>query len=96
MNTMINDPNTLTNDAVLEQVRQFVTESFLYRHPGLELADDANLLELGIIDSLGVVELVTEVEQQFEISVTDVDVTEENFGSIASVADYVRRRTAEA
>jgi acyl carrier protein len=85
----------MNDTLVVEHVRRFVAESFLYRHPGLQVSDDDNLLELGVIDSLGVVELITEVEQEYEISVQDLDVTEENFGSVTRVAEYVRRRAAE-
>jgi len=46
------------------------------------------------MDSLGFVELVEEVRTRYAISVADVDITEENFGSIAAIADYVGRKRA--
>lgn len=82
----------MTNAQVLDHVRRFVTDNYLYRFPDVTLTDDLNLLEAGVIDSLGVIELVGEVEGQFAITVRDIDVTEENFGSVTGVADFVARQ----
>lgn len=79
---------------VVDHIRQFVAEHYLYRHPDVVLTDDLNLLESGIIDSLGVIELVGEVEQLFGVPVQDIDVTEENFGSVEGVARFVERQRA--
>ena len=40
------------------EMRSFLEENFLYMHPNVELKDDDNFLALGVIDSLGFVELV--------------------------------------
>jgi acyl carrier protein len=83
-----------TDTKVLTELREFVEESFLYMRPGLALADDDKLLELGIIDSLGFVELVEEVQQRFGIEVQDVEINEDNFGSLASLAAFVNGKRA--
>jgi acyl carrier protein len=77
------------------QLREYIEQNFLYLRPGVELTDEDDLLEAGVIDSLGFVELVEEVQSRFSVTVQDVDITEENFGSIAAIARYVEeRRTA--
>ncbi len=64
-------------------------------HPGVELKDEDDLLSKGIIDSLGFVELVEEIQSKYGLSVEDVDITEDNFGSIEAMAGYVEgKRTA--
>ena len=78
--------------SVRTELRAFVEESFLYLHPGLELGDDDPLLELGVVDSLGFVEIVEEVQSRYGVSVRDTDITEENFGSIAAIAAFVEAR----
>jgi acyl carrier protein len=78
--------------SVRTELRAFVEESFLYLHPGLELGDEDRLLELGVVDSLGFVEIVEEVQSRYGVSVRDTDITEENFGSIASIAAFVEAR----
>jgi acyl carrier protein len=76
------------------QLRAFVERTFLYLHPDVELEDDADLLTLGVIDSLGFVELVEEVQSRFGIEVSDHEITEENFGSIDGIARFVDRKAA--
>jgi acyl carrier protein len=79
---------------VAERVRQYVVDNFLYMHPGYVLADEDALLGKGIIDSLGVMELISFVEDELGVAVADTDVTEQNFQSVASVARYVMSRRA--
>lgn len=81
-------------DDVKGQMRAYIEENFLYLKPGVELRDGDGLLEAGILDSLGFVELVEEVQSRFGITVEDLDITEENFGSIDSIARYVETRRA--
>jgi acyl carrier protein len=81
-------------DAVRREARSFIEANFLHLHPGLELGDDDDLLELGVIDSLGFVELVEEIESRYGIAVQDIEITEEHFGSIAAIARFVETRRA--
>ena len=84
----------MSSTTVRTEVRDYIEENFLYLHPGVELADDASLLEAGVIDSLGFVELVEEVQGRYGIAVQDVEITEENFGSIAAITRYVEAKQA--
>ena len=54
---------------VLQRTREFITENYLYMRPNAQLADEDRLLEKGIIDSMGVVELVEFLEQEFSVEV---------------------------
>jgi acyl carrier protein len=85
-----------TGTDLRRELRAYVEETFLYLHPGVELADDDEFLVLGIIDSLGFVELVDEVQARYGIAVQDVEITEENFGSLDALAAFVERKRAEA
>ena len=76
---------------VRPEIRAFIEENFLYMHPGVELGDGDDLLTLGIVDSLGFVELVEEVQRRYGVAVEDVEITEENFGSIDAMVAYVER-----
>jgi acyl carrier protein len=51
--------------------------------------DDTDLLELGVVDSLLMVSLVTFCETEFAISIEVDELSEENFKSIAAVAEFV-------
>jgi acyl carrier protein len=81
---------------VRTELRKYIEENFLYLHPGLELKDDDQFLTLGIVDSLGFVELVEEVQARYAITVEDVEITEENFGSIDAIVAYVEQKRRSA
>jgi len=83
-----------TDTGVKAEIRSYVEENFLYMHPGLEVSDTDNLLALGVMDSLSFVELVEEVQERYGISVQDVEITEENFGSIGALTRYIEGKKA--
>lgn len=60
---------------------------------GGDLDVNENLLAAGIVDSLGVLRLVSFVEEKFGIEVADEDVTLENFQSIQSMVDYIEQHS---
>lgn len=77
----------------IEVVRKFILQKFpLARRRNITDAD--NLLETGVIDSLGVLEIVTFLQEEFSIEAQDDDLTPENFQSITSVARFVGQRTS--
>lgn len=82
-------------DQVRKEMRAFIEDNFLYLDPDATLADDQDLLAAGIVDSLGFVELVEEVESRYEVGVQDIEITEENFGSVDSIVRYVERKRVE-
>jgi acyl carrier protein len=57
------------------------------------LGNDEPLLNNGLIDSLGILEVVTFVEKEFGIIVSDEDLLPENFGSIRSLTNFVHNKT---
>jgi len=77
---------------VLTRTRDYVQETFLYMRPGFALGDHDRLLEKGVIDSMGVLELIDFLQTAFRVAIRDEDVTEENFGTLADVARYVASR----
>ena len=73
-------------------VRQFIGENFLFRDDGDAITHDASLLDAGIIDSTGVLELVCFLETTFGIEVQDGEMLPENLDSIRAIANYVDRK----
>ena len=78
--------------SVTEQIRSYVREHLLYGDDSVPLDDAASLLDEGIVDSTGVVELVLFVESRFGVVVEGNEVTPENFDSIAQLAAYVAKK----
>ena len=74
---------------VISLVRAYVQENFLYMLPDFVLADDDRLLERGVVDSMGVVEMIAYIEEQFGIEAAEEEISEANFGSLTSIARFV-------
>jgi acyl carrier protein len=77
-------------------VRKFIADSFMYREGVESLKDNDSLLEHGLIDSTGVLELVFFLEKTFSFKVRDDEVLPENLDSIQQIAAFVSRKTATA
>ena len=76
---------------IREQVRTFVRSNF-YVPETVTLSDDVSLLEQGIIDSTGVLELVTFIEDSFGISIDDAEMVPQNLDSVERIATFVGRK----
>jgi len=77
-----------------EHIRDFVARSLLYSDTGFTYADDASFLQEGILDSLGVMELVAFVQETFDVKVYQQEVTTAHFDSVAKLAAFVRQKQA--
>jgi len=75
-----------------QDLRNFVVENFLFGQTQTPFADGDSLLDAGIIDSTGVLELVMFVEQRFGITVADDELSPENLDSIARLVDFIGRK----
>ena len=82
-------------DDVLAAARAFVGETFLYTLPDVVLDPGEPLLDGGIVDSMGVMEMVEWISSTFGVYVEDHEIVEENLGSLASIARYVVEKTRE-
>lgn len=78
-----------------ERIKEFILDHFpLARKRGLRVTDQ--LLESGVVDSLGVIDLVTFMEQEFSIIIVDEELVPENFQTIEQLAAFVRSKCHEA
>ena len=77
---------------ITERVRGFVQENFLYMRPDFELSADDHLLERGVVDSLGVVEVLAIIENEFGVCAAEEEISEANLGSLRSIARFVMRK----
>jgi len=76
-----------------EELRQFVTDNFLFGKNSGGLADHDSFLDKGIIDSTGVLELVAFLDQRYGIHVQDQDLVPENLDSIDNLARFIGSKT---
>jgi acyl carrier protein len=73
-------------------VRGFIAENFLFR-PETDLPGPESLIEKGIVDSTGVLELVAFLEDRFGMEIPDTDIVPANLDSIDAIVRYVAART---
>jgi acyl carrier protein len=74
-----------------DKVRRFIVENFLFgEDEGLK--NDTSFLEEGVIDSTGILELVSFLEEEFTITIEDEELIPENLDSINYVVSYVERK----
>jgi acyl carrier protein len=83
-----------SNSEVRAAIRAFVVDNFFVTDPAA-LAEEDSLVEQGIVDSTGVLELVAFLEQRFGVHVEDVDLVPDNLESIAHMAAFVGRKQRE-
>jgi len=72
-------------------VRRFIVENFLLGDDA-DLTNSQSLLQTGVIDSTGVLELVMFIEQEYGIAVADDEMLPENLDSIANISDFIGRK----
>ncbi len=77
------------------RIRAFLDENFPPATDGQVHPADLSLLESGVIDSMGVLLLVTWLEQEFGLVVDDDEVLPENLDSIAAIDGFVARKRVE-
>lgn len=80
----------MEESVVAGQIRSFLTRQFpLIKNVG----DEQPLLGGGLIDSLGILDVVSFLESEFNIAVADEELLPENFGSVRSLALFVQQKT---
>jgi acyl carrier protein len=86
----------MSRDELIARIKQFVIDNFLLGEDEDQLEIEGSLLEQGVLDSTGVIELVSFVEEEYGIEVPDQDVVPDHFGSISGLAAYILQRKEAA
>ncbi|MEL7657060.1 MAG: acyl carrier protein [Bacillota bacterium] len=68
-------------------------ENYLFGIDSDELSDNSSFLDLGILDSLGILELIGFIEKEFGINVADTEILPENLDSVEFATSFVSRKT---
>ena len=78
------------------EIKAFIVGNFLFGQEGNGIADDQSFLETGVIDSTGLLELVSFVEQKYGISIGDRELVPENLDSLRNISRLVARKLESA
>ena len=76
---------------VKQSITDFITNTFPMARV-YEVAEYDDLLEKGIVDSFGLLEVLGHIETTYHLRVADEDITEDNFKSISSISGFVTRK----
>lgn len=77
-----------------QQLKSYISSNLLFSENGYPYPDHASFLEEGIVDSVGIMELVAFIEENMSVKVEDQEITPDNFDSITQLAAYIRRKSA--
>jgi acyl carrier protein len=75
-----------------QEIRQFIIDNFLFGELDAILSGDDSLLDRGIIDSTGVLELVAFLEDKYVMKVQDDELVPQNLDSVNGLVQFVNRK----
>jgi acyl carrier protein len=77
--------------SIEKEIRKFIEENFILDEND-NLSSEDSLLEKGIIDSTGVLELVAFIEETYNVKIKDEELIPENLDSIKSISRFIQER----
>lgn len=86
----------MTDADIRDRTRTFIRTAYLYMRPDYELNDSDSLLATGIIDSLGILELLEFAEGELGITVEDDEITEDHFGTVDAIVSFLATKSRKA
>jgi len=81
---------------IADEVRAFIIDNFLFGQGAEDLQNEDSLMDKGIIDSTGVLELVGFLERNYGLQVEDEELVPENLDSISNITRYVENKVKGA
>ena len=80
--------------SVEQEIRQYIVDNFIFNDRNI--SDSDSFLEMGIIDSVGILHLIGFLQQRYEIELDDGELIPENLDSVRNVASLIRRKLGYA
>jgi len=74
-----------------ELIRQFVMRKIAGKNERMSINDKDDIITAGIIDSLGIMQLVAFIEETFSIEIKDEDIVPDNFESIETISSFIEK-----
>ena len=76
---------------VSTKIREFIQSEIMYEDPSASLGDDTPLLG-SVMDSLGLMQLVAFLEEEFDVEIDDADVTVDNFRTVGDIERLISQK----
>lgn len=79
-----------------EAIKHFIVSNFIIQDDSFSFNNDCSFLETGIIDSTGILELVSFIEEHYKIKIEDEELIPDNLDSVNNVVKFVNRKLEES
>jgi acyl carrier protein len=79
-----------------DKIRQFILENYLFSSDQSLLSNDDSFLKKGIIDSTGILEVISFLREEFGVTVRDEEMIPENLDSVSNLVGFIARKTQAA
>ncbi len=80
----------MTRQEIQEKLLYFITQTFMVERDDINL--EKSMIDEGIIDSFGLVEIASFIENTFSIVVEDDDMIRDNFGSVIKIVNFIQKK----
>jgi acyl carrier protein len=87
-----NSKEGYTMSETVKRLREYIFDNFLFTEDENALANDDSFMEQGIIDSTGILEVITFIEEDFGFKVKDEEMLPENLDSINNLSAFIQRK----
>lgn len=74
-------------EEIRNKLLDFITRSFMVEREDIDL--DKSMIDEGIIDSFGLIEIATFMENEFQMKITEDKMIRANFGSVNKIVNFI-------
>ena len=76
---------------ISDRIRDFISSELMFEDSSANFSDDTPLLA-GVIDSLGLMQLISFIEEEFEVAIDDAEVTATNFRTVGDIQRLIEQK----
>ena len=77
-----------------DKIRGYILENFLFTDDQTALANGDSFLEKGLVDSTGILEIITFIEDDFDVTIEDEEMVPENLDSVDNILAFIAKKLA--
>jgi len=83
---------TLDQKTTRSEIKNFIIDSFMFGQQDQTFSDSDSFMEKGIVDSTGILELTSFIEDKYEFAIEDDEMTPENLDSIDNLVKFIAKK----
>ncbi len=84
----------MNKESVRKDIREFIEETFLFGENTDSLKDSDSFMQQGIVDSTGILEVTSYVEEKYEISIENDEMIPANLDSVENLSNFITRKVS--